>query len=55
VICQLLGLAAWAKQPKVLTYGPSIGLFAGFLTDAIITAARVPLTGRRGGIARSRR
>jgi len=37
----LLGLAAWAKQPKVLTYGPLIGLFARFLTDGIITAARV--------------
>jgi hypothetical protein len=37
----LLGVAAWAKQPKVLTYAPLIGLFAGFLTDAIIAAARV--------------
>jgi hypothetical protein len=41
----LLGVAAWANQPKVLTYGPFIGLligpFAGFLADANSTAARV--------------
>jgi ZIP family zinc transporter len=41
VICQLLGVAARAKQPKILAYGLLIGLFAGFLTDAIITAAGV--------------
>jgi ZIP family zinc transporter len=41
VVCQLLGVAARAKQPKVLAYGLLIGLLAGFLTDAIVTAAGV--------------
>ena len=48
LICQLLGVAAWAKQPKVLTYGPFIGLLAGVLTDANITAARVRLSVQAG-------
>jgi ZIP family zinc transporter len=41
VVCQLLGVAARAKQPRLLAYGLLIGLLAGFLTDAIITAAGV--------------
>lgn len=39
VVCQLLGVAAKARQPKLLAYGLLIGLFAGFITDAIVTAA----------------
>jgi len=41
VICQLLGVASRAKQPTILAYGLLIGLLAGFLTDAIISAAGV--------------
>jgi hypothetical protein len=48
LICQLLGVAAWAKRPKVLTYGPFIGLFAGVVTDANIIAARVRLSVQAG-------
>jgi ZIP family zinc transporter len=38
VITQLLGVAAKAKRPDLLAYGLLIGLLAGFLTDAIVTA-----------------
>ena len=38
VVCQLLGIAARSKRPDVLAYGLLIGLLAGFLTDAIVTA-----------------
>jgi zinc transporter, ZIP family len=38
VIAQLLGVAARAKRPDLLGYGLIIGLLAGFLTDAIVTA-----------------
>jgi ZIP family zinc transporter len=41
VITQLMGVAAKAKRADLLGYGLLIGLFAGFLTDAIITAAGV--------------
>jgi ZIP family zinc transporter len=38
VVCQLLGVAAKAKRPDLLGYGLLVGLLAGFLTDAIVTA-----------------
>ena len=41
VITQLMGVAAKAKRADLLGYGLLIGLFAGFLTDAIVTAAGV--------------
>ncbi|MDQ6851235.1 MAG: ZIP family metal transporter [Actinomycetota bacterium] len=37
VITQLVGVAARAKRADLLAYGMLIGLFAGFLTDAIVT------------------
>lgn len=39
VVAQLLGLAAKAKRPDIVGYGLLIGLLAGFITDAIVTAA----------------
>jgi ZIP family zinc transporter len=39
VVTQLLGVAAKARRPDLLGYGLLIGLLAGFLTDAIVTAA----------------
>jgi zinc transporter, ZIP family len=39
VITQLIGVAAKAKRPDLLAYGLLIGLIAGFLTDAIVSAA----------------
>jgi ZIP family zinc transporter len=38
VVCQLLGIAARAKRPDILATGVLIGILAGFLTDAIVTA-----------------
>ncbi len=38
VIAQLLGVAARAKRPDLLAYGLLLGLLAGFLTDAIVSA-----------------
>jgi zinc transporter, ZIP family len=38
VVAQLLGVAARARRPDLLGYGLLIGLLAGFLTDAIVTA-----------------
>jgi zinc transporter, ZIP family len=38
VVTQLLGVAAKAKRSDLLGYGLLIGLVAGFLTDAIVTA-----------------
>ena len=38
VVVQLLGVAAKAKRPDVLAYGLLIGVLAGFITDAIVTA-----------------
>jgi ZIP family zinc transporter len=39
VVVQLLGVAAKARRPTLVAYGLLIGLIAGFLTDAIVTAA----------------
>jgi ZIP family zinc transporter len=41
VITQLVGVASRARRADLLAYGLLVGLFAGFLTDAIITAAGV--------------
>jgi zinc transporter, ZIP family len=41
VVCQLIGVASRAKRMDLLAYGLLIGLLAGFLTDAIVTAAGV--------------
>jgi ZIP family zinc transporter len=41
VICQLLGIAAKARRPELLAAGLLVGILAGFLTDAIVTAAGV--------------
>ena len=41
VITQLIGVAARAKRSDLLAYGIVLGLLAGFLTDAIVTAAGV--------------
>jgi ZIP family zinc transporter len=41
VIVQLIGVAAKSKRMDLLAYGLLIGLLAGFLTDAIVTAAGV--------------
>jgi ZIP family zinc transporter len=39
VVLQLVGVAARARRADLLAYGLLIGLIAGFLTDAIVTAA----------------
>ncbi len=39
VIVQLIGIAAKAKRSDLLSYGLLLGLLAGFITDAIVTAA----------------
>jgi ZIP family zinc transporter len=41
VVAQLLGVAARAKRSDLLSYGLLIGLLAGFVTDAVVTAAGV--------------
>lgn len=41
VVTQLVSLAAKARRPDLLAYGLLLGLSAGFLTDAIVTAAGV--------------
>ena len=41
VITQLVGVAAKARRTDLLAYGILTGLVAGFLTDAIVTAAGV--------------
>lgn len=41
VITQLIGVAAKSKRADLLAYGILIGLLAGFITDAIVTAAGV--------------
>lgn len=38
VITQLLGVAAKAKRTDLLSYGLLLGLLAGFITDAVVTA-----------------
>ncbi len=39
VVTQLISIAAKTRRPDVLAYGLLLGLIAGFLTDAIVTAA----------------
>jgi len=39
VVTQLIAVAARTRRSDLLAYGLLIGLFAGFLTDAIVTAA----------------
>ena len=41
VVTQLIGVAAKARRADLLAYGLLIGLVAGFLTDAVVTAAGV--------------
>jgi len=41
VVVQLIGVAAKSKRMDLLAYGMLIGLLAGFLTDAVVTAAGV--------------
>ncbi|MGI8879341.1 MAG: ZIP family metal transporter [Jatrophihabitans sp.] len=41
VVAQLLGIAARARRTDLLAIGLLIGLIAGFVTDAIVTAAGV--------------
>jgi ZIP family zinc transporter len=41
VIVQLLGVASKAKRPEMLAIGITLGLLAGFATDAIVTLAGV--------------
>ena len=41
VVVQLIGVAAKTRRMDLLAYGMLIGLLAGFLTDAIVTAAGV--------------
>jgi ZIP family zinc transporter len=38
VVVQLLGVASRARRADLVAYGLLIGMFAGFLTDAIVTA-----------------
>ena len=39
VVIQLLGVAAKARRPDLLAAGLTLGLLAGFATDAVVTAA----------------
>jgi zinc transporter, ZIP family len=41
VVTALMGIAAKAKRPELLAYGMLLGLLAGFLTDAVVTAGGV--------------
>ena len=41
VVAQLLGIAARSKRMDLIAYGLLIGVLAGFLTDAIVTAGGV--------------
>jgi ZIP family zinc transporter len=41
VVAQLLGVAARARRSDLLAYGLLVGLLAGFVTDAVVTAAGV--------------
>jgi len=41
VVIQLIGVAAKTRRMDLLAYGLLIGLLAGFITDAIVTAAGV--------------
>ena len=39
VVTQLIGIASKARRSDLLAYGLLVGLLAGFITDAIVTAA----------------
>jgi ZIP family zinc transporter len=39
VVLQLVGVAAKARRADLLAYGLLLGLLAGFITDAVVTAA----------------
>jgi len=39
VVTHLVSVAAKTRRPDLLAYGLLMGLIAGFLTDAIVTAA----------------
>jgi ZIP family zinc transporter len=41
VVTQLIGIAARARRSDLLAYGLLIGIIAGFLTDAVVSAAGV--------------
>lgn len=41
VVIQLLGVTAKARRPELLAAGLTLGLLAGFATDAVVTAAGV--------------
>ena len=41
VVTQLIGIATKTRRSDLLAYGLLIGLFAGFLTDAVVSAAGV--------------
>jgi zinc transporter, ZIP family len=41
VVLQLVGVAARSRRMDLLAYGVLIGLFAGFVTDAVVIAAGV--------------
>ena len=41
VIIQLIGVALKAHRTDLLAYGVTLGVFAGFLTDAVVTAGGV--------------
>ena len=41
VVTQLIGVAARARRSDLLAYGLLIGIIAGFLTDAVVSAAGV--------------
>ena len=41
VITQLITVAARSRRSDLLAYGILVGMVAGFLTDAIVTAAGV--------------
>ena len=41
VVCQLVAVAARTRRADLLGYGIFLGLLAGFLTDAVVTAAGV--------------
>jgi len=38
VVCQLLGVAVKARRMDILAYGLLLGLIAGFVTDAVVSA-----------------
>ena len=38
VVVQLITVAAKAKRPELFAYGLVLGMLAGFITDAVVTA-----------------